>query len=123
MAQCGERHRRAIPAAAFDLPLTRGEIAALLGLTIETVSRQLTALERDGVIRRNGARGIELVDAARLEAVRPAEDSDDRGDDRDGDRPAQDQERQQQDQHRRLAAASSWPVAVSMPVCHESATS
>ena len=57
------------PAAAFDLPLTRGEMAGLLGTTIETVSRQMTALEREGVIRRNGARGIDLVDAARLEAL------------------------------------------------------
>ena len=42
------------PAEPFDLTVTRGEMAALLGLTIETVSRQLTALERDGIIRRNG---------------------------------------------------------------------
>ena len=54
------------PAARFDLPLTRGEMAGMLGLTIETVSRQLTKLEQDGIIRRNGARGIELADAARL---------------------------------------------------------
>jgi CRP/FNR family transcriptional regulator len=54
-------------AGSFDLPLTRGEIAALLGLTIETVSRSLTALEDEGLIRRKGARGIDLVDPARLE--------------------------------------------------------
>ena len=53
-------------ADTFDLPLTRGEIAGLLGLTIETVSRQLTALEREGSIARDGARGIRLADAARL---------------------------------------------------------
>jgi CRP/FNR family transcriptional regulator len=53
-------------AALFDLPLTRGEMAGMLGLTIETVSRQLTRLEKDGVIRRDGLRGIELADAARL---------------------------------------------------------
>jgi CRP/FNR family transcriptional regulator len=57
---------RGRPASNFDLVLTRGEIAALLGVTIETVSRQLTALEKDGVIRREGARGIRLLDAARL---------------------------------------------------------
>lgn len=57
------------PASHFDLVLTRGEIASLLGLTIETVSRSLTKLERDGVIRREGARGIELLDAARLGTV------------------------------------------------------
>ncbi|MEO8142018.1 MAG: Crp/Fnr family transcriptional regulator [Sphingomicrobium sp.] len=53
-------------AEEFELTLTRGEIAGLLGLTIETVSRQLTALERDGVIARDGARGIRVADAARL---------------------------------------------------------
>ncbi|UUR07262.1 Crp/Fnr family transcriptional regulator [Sphingomonas glaciei] len=54
------------PAARFDLPLSRAEVAGLLGLTIETVSRQLSALERSGAIRRHGLRGIELVDAAQL---------------------------------------------------------
>jgi CRP/FNR family transcriptional regulator len=57
------------PAASFDLMLTRAEVAALLGLTIETVSRQLTQLERDKIIHRKGARGIELVDAARLQKL------------------------------------------------------
>ncbi len=54
------------PAEAFDLPLSRAEIANLLGLTIETVSRQLTCLERDGLIKRKGARGIEIRDAPAL---------------------------------------------------------
>jgi CRP/FNR family transcriptional regulator len=54
------------PAATFDLPLSRSEMAGMLGLTIETVSRQLTALERSGAIRRKGLRGIELVDTAQL---------------------------------------------------------
>ena len=57
------------PAREFDLVLSRGEIGSLLGLTIETVSRQLTKLEKDGVIRRQGARGIKLEDAARLEKL------------------------------------------------------
>ena len=61
--------RQGAPAARFDLVLTRGEIAALLGLTIETVSRQLTRLERDGIIRREGARGIRLQDSARLASL------------------------------------------------------
>lgn len=56
-------------ASSFDLPLSREEIGGLLGLTIETVSRQLTQLEREGVARRHGARGIELVDATRLERL------------------------------------------------------
>lgn len=56
-------------ADAFDLPLTRGEMAGLLGLTIETVSRQLTLLERDGIIGRDGARGIRVEDAAQLRSL------------------------------------------------------
>ena len=53
-------------AREFDLVLSRGEIASLLGTTIETVSRQFTKLERDRLIRRRGTRGIQLLDPARL---------------------------------------------------------
>ncbi|MEG3148023.1 Crp/Fnr family transcriptional regulator [Sphingomonas sp. RT2P30] len=56
-------------AQRFDLPLTRGEIAGLLGLTIETVSRQLSALEQGGLIERAGTRGIVLRDADGLSAL------------------------------------------------------
>lgn len=54
------------PARQFDLPLSRGELAGMLGLTIETVSRMLTRLEHEGAIRREGKRGIELIDPALL---------------------------------------------------------
>lgn len=57
------------PASEFDLPLTRGEMAGLLGLTIETVSRQLSRLERNGLLKRQGARGIEIRDARALRAL------------------------------------------------------
>ncbi|WP_435418122.1 Crp/Fnr family transcriptional regulator [Parerythrobacter aurantius] len=57
------------PAKVFELPLSRGEMAQMLGLTIETVSRRLTRFEKDGLITRKGARGIELVDPARLAAL------------------------------------------------------
>ena len=53
----------------FDLPLTRGEMGQVLGLTIETVSRQLTRLEKDGIIERAGTRGIRITDTARLEEL------------------------------------------------------
>ncbi|MBC7521389.1 MAG: Crp/Fnr family transcriptional regulator [Sandarakinorhabdus sp.] len=43
---------------AFDLPLSRGEIADLLGLTIETVSRQMTRLRAAGIIDLPGGRAI-----------------------------------------------------------------
>ncbi|WP_370176883.1 Crp/Fnr family transcriptional regulator [Alteriqipengyuania sp.] len=57
------------PAHQFDLPLSRADCANMLGLTIETVSRKITALEKSGIIARNGKRGIELVDPARLSAI------------------------------------------------------
>jgi CRP/FNR family transcriptional regulator len=56
-------------ASRFELPLSRDEIAGVLGLTIETVSRQLTKLERDRLIAREGRRGIRLADPARLEQL------------------------------------------------------
>ena len=56
-------------AGRFDLPLTRGEMAGLLGTTIETVSRQLTHMERDGIIAREGRRGLLIRDPAALEAL------------------------------------------------------
>lgn len=57
------------PAAEFDLPLTRGEMAGILGLTIETVSRQLSKLEKTGLIKREGARGLVIRDAPAMEAL------------------------------------------------------
>jgi CRP/FNR family transcriptional regulator len=53
-------------AEAFDLILSREEIAGLIGTTIETVSRRLTELERDGIIERKGARGLVIRDALAL---------------------------------------------------------
>jgi len=49
-----------------DLPMSRADIADHLGLTIETVSRSLTQLERNAVIRRPATRRIVLNDKAAL---------------------------------------------------------
>lgn len=56
-------------AERFELPLSRGDLAGMLGLTIETVSRQLTRLETQGAIRRDGKRGIEMTDVALIETL------------------------------------------------------
>lgn len=53
---------------AFGLPLTRGEMADFLGLTIETVSRQLSRLRKDGIIDIAGPKQIEIPDLPRLRA-------------------------------------------------------
>ena len=56
-------------AIVFDLPLSRGEMADVLGLTIETVSRQLSALKADGVIALPSTRSVVLLDRRGLEAI------------------------------------------------------
>lgn len=60
---------RATPSgpATFDLSLTRGQIADVLGLTIETVSRQLTKLKDAGLIRLPGGRAITISNRDALE--------------------------------------------------------
>ncbi|MGP6088217.1 transcriptional regulator FnrL [Antarctobacter jejuensis] len=50
----------------FDLPLTREAMADYLGLTLETVSRQISALKKDGVIKLEGKRHVIVPDMARL---------------------------------------------------------
>lgn len=52
--------------ASFDLPLTRSDIADFLGLTIETVSRQLTKLRKDGIIEIRNNRRVDVPDLAKL---------------------------------------------------------
>jgi CRP/FNR family transcriptional regulator, anaerobic regulatory protein len=51
---------------SFDLPLTRAAMADYLGLTLETVSRQMTALRQDGVIVPQGLRHVIVPDLDRL---------------------------------------------------------
>lgn len=46
----------------FDLPLTRDEMSDYLGLTLETVSRQMSALRKDGVISLEGKRHVTVND-------------------------------------------------------------
>ncbi|MGL4543658.1 MAG: Crp/Fnr family transcriptional regulator [Polymorphobacter sp.] len=49
------------PGAVFDLPLTRAQIADVLGLTIETISRQITRLKTAGIIEVPAARSVRIV--------------------------------------------------------------
>jgi len=48
--------------SCFDLPLSRADIADFLGLTIETVSRQMTKLRKDGIIQIENNRHITVPD-------------------------------------------------------------
>ncbi len=60
----------------FDMPMSREAMGEYLGLTIETVSRQMTALRKDGIIGMVGSRTITIPDLANLMA--------ETGDDTDG---------------------------------------
>jgi CRP/FNR family transcriptional regulator, anaerobic regulatory protein len=60
-----------------DLPLTREAMADYLGLTLETVSRQISALKKDGIIDLVGKRHIVIPDFDRL--VEEAGDDSDGG--------------------------------------------
>jgi CRP/FNR family transcriptional regulator, nitrogen fixation regulation protein len=53
----------------IDLVMSRQDIADYLGLTIETVSRTLSQLERDGVIGLPSARRVVLKDRRTLRAL------------------------------------------------------
>lgn len=68
--------RRPAGRIELELPLTREAMADYLGLTLETVSRQVSALKRDGVIELKGKRGVILPDFSRI--------VDESGDDSDG---------------------------------------
>ena len=67
--------RTATGRMTFDLPLTREAMADYLGLTLETVSRQISALKRDGVIELEGKRHVTVPDMDRL-LIEAGDDSD-----------------------------------------------
>ncbi|MBT8455129.1 MAG: Crp/Fnr family transcriptional regulator [Rhodobacteraceae bacterium] len=70
--------KSAIPGGqmSVDLPLTREAMADYLGLTLETVSRQVSALKREGIIELEGKRRVIIPDIDVL--------MDETGDDSDG---------------------------------------
>jgi CRP/FNR family transcriptional regulator len=53
---------------SFDIPISRGQMADVLGLTIETVSRQMTALKAAGIVALPGGRAVTILDPEALEA-------------------------------------------------------
>lgn len=54
---------------SFDLQLSRQQIADILGLTIETVSRQLTKMKAQGLIDLPSRRQVTLLDRDALEDI------------------------------------------------------
>ncbi|MEM9426957.1 MAG: Crp/Fnr family transcriptional regulator [Pseudomonadota bacterium] len=54
--------------SSFELPLNRADIADYIGLTLETVSRQMSRLRKDGIIHIESAKHVTFVDKERLRA-------------------------------------------------------
>jgi CRP/FNR family transcriptional regulator len=57
---------------AFELPLDRQQMGDVLGLTIETVSRQLSLLKAKGIINLPDRRTVAIQDRARLQDLSAA---------------------------------------------------
>mgnify|MGYP000873819029 FL=1 len=53
----------------FFLPMTKGDLASQLGMTQETLSRKLAALQEEGLITLKGQRKIIIKDKKELEAA------------------------------------------------------
>lgn len=64
----GCEHSFEMPGRTLTLPFSRQQIADVLGLTIETVSRQFTRLKDEGVIALPSRREVTVLDHAALVA-------------------------------------------------------
>jgi CRP/FNR family transcriptional regulator, nitrogen fixation regulation protein len=64
-----EMDRRLTVAGVMELPMCRRDIGDYLGLTLETVSRSLSALAENGALSFNGSRQIMLNNRERLKAM------------------------------------------------------
>lgn len=60
------RRRRGAVGRLLEMPMTRADIADFLGLTLETVSRTLTAFRKRGWIREPAHQRVELINLASL---------------------------------------------------------
>lgn len=63
------KHADADGEVAVRIPITREDMADYLGLTIETVSRQMSALKREELIALDDARDIRILDLPALTEV------------------------------------------------------
>ncbi|MDD3822894.1 MAG: Crp/Fnr family transcriptional regulator [Sphaerochaetaceae bacterium] len=52
---------------SFVLNLSKGDLASLLGMTQETLSRRLSSFQAEGLLALEGQRGIHILDRASLE--------------------------------------------------------
>lgn len=61
-----DKEQRVTEGITLSLPLTRGELGDYLGLTLETTSRQISTLKKDGIIVPQAGRTIYIPDIPAL---------------------------------------------------------
>ena len=67
LVEPGREDSDGLSSRSFDLPFSRQQVADVLGLTIETVSRQFTRLRQDGIVDLPGRRAVTILDREALE--------------------------------------------------------
>jgi CRP/FNR family transcriptional regulator len=69
LVNLSERYaRRGLRSERFNLPMSRGDIASYLGLTLETVSRLLARFQQQGLVNVH-ARDMHILDPAALQEM------------------------------------------------------
>lgn len=76
LMQAKSHLQRGLCAGALNLPMSRKEIGAFLGLSLETVSRALSSLAYAGIIRVQRRR-IEIIDRQRMDDLASFRNADD----------------------------------------------
>ena len=72
----GAQEKRGRHGPVFDLPATRADIGEFLGLTLETVSRAISAFRKRGWVKLHGHSGIELVNREQLAGMASGDGAD-----------------------------------------------
>ena len=67
-----EQHAHPPHESRIDIPMSRSDAADYLGLSLESVSRALSRLERSQVIALEGRHGIRVLDRSRFEKISAA---------------------------------------------------
>ena len=68
MSISSRNHRRKLSATQFRLAMTRADIGSYLGVTLETVSRVFSRLQKQSIVKVDN-KEIHVIDMAGLKAI------------------------------------------------------